>query len=202
MVKDMSEKIIKLPISEWIIQSAGFKTDLPPSTYCICYQYNINENGYGPYGFATEKSKGLLSFLFTDLMFFNKEKKSIDFCSVISTRGLYFYGSNKLISQELNEYRKKILKNKLKFKREMLEEVEPEKPEILSLYNNEQIETSVLKFFFKKECLFLFKCFLTPIAGDTLIVFDPEIWRKATEYCNNNSIETQSSNSIDDLKEW
>lgn len=51
MVNNMPEKLIKFSISEWIVQSGHFKSDLPSEAYCICYQYNIDSNGYGPYGF-------------------------------------------------------------------------------------------------------------------------------------------------------
>jgi hypothetical protein len=62
MVNNIPEKLIKFPISKWIVQSGRFKTDLPEGSYCICYQYNIDGNGYCPYGSFSERSKRLLSF--------------------------------------------------------------------------------------------------------------------------------------------
>ena len=204
MVNNMPEQLIKFPISECIIQSGHFKTDLPSEAYCICYQYNIDSNGYGPYDFLTEKSKGLLSSLFTNLMCFNKEGQNLDACSALSRKGLYFYGNNnEQVNKQLTEYRKMLLKNKLRTNKGLPEENFPEKPELLNLYDDYGgADVSVINSLIKKGYQFLFYRFFTPVAGGSVIVFDGNIWDKAVEYCKKNGIGFQEVDSVDNLKEW
>ncbi|EOH6334077.1 MULTISPECIES: hypothetical protein [Citrobacter] len=204
MVNNMPERLIKFPISEWMVQSGRFKTDLPSVAYCICYQYNIDSNGYGPYGFLTERSDRLLSILFTNLMFFSKEGKTLDACSTLSKNGVYFYGNNNdRMNKQLVEYRKVLLKNKLRTNKGLLEETCPEKPILLNLYNDYGgIEVSVINSLIEEGYHFLFDCFFTPVAGKSIIVFDCNIWDRAIEYCKNNGIDFQEVDSVDNLKEW
>ena len=168
MVNNMPEQLIKFPISECIIQSGHFKTDLPSEAYCICYQYNIDSNGYGPYDFLTEKSKGLLSSLFTNLMCFNKEGQNLDACSALSRKGLYFYGNNnEQVNKRLTEYRKMLLKNKLRTNKGLPEENFPEKPELLNLYDDYGgADVSVINSLIKKVINFFFKGFLLLSLGE------------------------------------
>lgn len=204
MVNNMPEKLIKFPISEWIVQSGRFKAYLPSTAYCICYQYNIESNGYGPYGFLTEKSERLLSFLFTNLIFFSKEGKTLDACSTLSRSGVYFYGNNNdRMNKQLAEYRKMLLKNKLRANKGLLEEASPEKPILLNLYDNDGgIKVSVINSLIKEGYQFLFNCFFTPVSGESMIIFDYKIWNRAIEYCKNNGIDFQEVDSVDNLKEW
>ena len=204
MVNNMPEKLIKFPISEWIIQSGHFKTDLPSEAYCICYQYNIDSNGYGPYGFLTEKSEGLLSFLFNNLMCFNQEDKTLDVCSTLSRNGVYFYGNNnEQVHKQLADYRRMLLKNKLRANKGLPEEVFPEKPDLLNLYDDYGgVEVSVINSLIEKGYQFLFYRFFTPVAGGGVILFDCNVWDRAIEYCNSNGISFQEVDSVDNLKEW
>lgn len=204
MVNNITEKLIKFPISKWIVQSGRFKTNLPSKAYCICYQYNIDNNGHGPYGFLTEKSERLLSFLFSNLMFFCKEGETLDACSNLSRNGIYFYGKNNdRINKQLAGYRKMLLKNKLRANKGLLEDAFPEKPELLNLYDDcGEIEINVIDSLIKEGCNFLFYFFLTPVAGGSVIIFDCNIWDRAIEYCKNNEINFQEVESVDNLKEW
>ncbi|MGG7521267.1 hypothetical protein ACQ3G4_07675 [bacterium BS0013] len=204
MVDNMPEKLIKFPISEWIVQSVHFQTDLPSEAYCICYQYNIDSNGYGPYGFLTEKSEGLLSFLFNNLLCFNKEDKTLDVCSTLSRNGVYFYGNNnEQVHKQLADYRRMLLKNKLRANKGLPEEVSPEKPDLLNLYDDYGgVDVSVINYLMEKGYQFLFYWFFTPVAGESVIVFDCNIWDRAIEYCKKNGIDFQEVDSVDNLKEW
>lgn len=204
----MPEKLIKFSISEWIIQSGHFKTDLPSEAYCICYQYNIDSNGYGPYGFLTEKSEGLLSFLFNNLMCFNQEDKTLDVCSTLSRNGVYFYGNNnEQVHKQLADYRRMLLKNKLRANKGLPEDVFPEKPDLLNLYDDYGgVEVSVINCLIEKCYQLLFYRFFTPVAGGDVILFDCNVWDRAIEYSNSNSnsngIGFQEVDSVDNLKEW
>ncbi|MFJ0492296.1 hypothetical protein [Citrobacter werkmanii] len=203
MVINANEKLIKFPISEWMLKANGFTKELPSSTYCVCYQYDIDDNGFGPYGFSTIASDKLLSFLFSNILFFDKSKNKLDFCSNIDKRGVYFYG-NKIgeIERQINEHSKLILKNKLKINKGLAEEVHAEKPLLFELYSDNKIEVDVVNEFISNKFDFLFNYFFTPMAGQTLILFNNEIWNKAVEYCKDNKIHTQEVCSIDDLKAW
>ncbi|WP_163382772.1 hypothetical protein, partial [Enterobacter hormaechei] len=51
--------------------------------------------------------------------------------------GLYFYGNNnEQVNKQLEEYRKMLLKNKLRTNKGLPEEILPDKPELLNLYDD------------------------------------------------------------------
>lgn len=203
MVNNSNEKLIKFPMSEWMIQSGGFTKVLPQSAYCICYQYNIDDNGFGPYSFSTTRSDRLLSFLFPNILFFYKNENKLESSSKIDKRGVYFYGNNNgEIDKKTKEYNKLILKNKFRANKGLPEETLVEKPPLLELYSGNTIEVNVVNELIKNNFHFLFNCFFTPMAGQTLILFDHDVWVKATEYCKDNKICVQEVNSIDDLNSW
>ncbi|MEO3988796.1 hypothetical protein [Pseudocitrobacter cyperus] len=203
MVINANEKLIKFPISEWMLKASGFTKELPSSTYCVCYQYDIDGNGFGPYGFSTIASDKLLSFLFSNIVFFDKNKNKLDLCSKLDKRGVYFYG-NKIgeIDKKINEYNKLMLKNKLKISRGLPEEAHTEKPLLFELYSDNKIKVGVVNEIINNKFDFLFNFVFTPMAGQTLILFSDEIWSKAIEYCKGNNIDTQEVGSIDNLNAW
>lgn len=203
MVNNSNEKLIKFPMSEWMIQSGGFTKVLPQSAYCICYQYNIDDNGFGPYGFSTTRSDRLLSFLFPNIAFFYKNENKLESSSKIDKRGVYFYGNNNgEIDKKTKEYNKLILKNKFRANKGLPEETLVEKPPLLELYSGNTIKVNVVNELIKNNFHFLFNCFFTPMAGQTLILFNHDVWVKATEYCKDNKICVQEVNLIDDLNSW
>ncbi|WP_101743475.1 hypothetical protein [Klebsiella aerogenes] len=107
------------------------------------------------------------------------------------------------MNKQLVEYRKVLLKNKLRTNKGLLEETCPEKPILLNLYNDYGgIEVSVINSLIEEGYHFLFDCFFTPVAGKSIIVFDCNIWDRAIEYCKNNGIDFQEVDSVDNLKEW
>lgn len=203
MVSNVNEKLIKFPISEWMLKASGFTKELPSSTYCICYQYDIDGNGFGPYGFSTIASDKLLSFLFSNIVFFDKSKNKLDLCSKIDRRGIYFYGDKTgEIDRKINKYNKLTLKNKLKINKGLPEDAHAEKPLLFELYSDNKIEVGVVKEIINNKFDFLFNFFFTPMAGQTLILFNEDIWGKAIGYCKDNNINTQVVGSIDNLKAW
>lgn len=203
MTNQKKERLIKFPLSDWIADISKFSGHLPSCAYCICYQFAWNEGDYGPYGFSSDSSKKLLSFLFNELHFYNQISISLQPALSPGNSGLYFYGPN---VGELNrlivEYKKEALKRKLKSHVTHQPDLSIEVPELINMYINDKVSTDVLTRLIKSNYSFFFSCFLTPMAGQTFIFFDMDIWDKAKSFCVQNGIEFFEADSVNELTSW
>ena len=85
------EKVIKFNIPEYM-KIFDFQADLKCSPYCICYQYNVDKNGYGSYGFNTLKSNLFLKDMFQQSYTWDKFRFKANAVDNIYSRGINFYG--------------------------------------------------------------------------------------------------------------
>ncbi|MFP1764517.1 hypothetical protein, partial [Lonsdalea quercina] len=68
MVKN--ERVIKFPLPDW---NEPFISNDELEACCFCYQYDFDENGFGPYGFNTENGRKIINKVFDgDLYYLNK----------------------------------------------------------------------------------------------------------------------------------
>ena len=86
------EQLIRFPYPLYNDSVKSLET-LIEKPYCLCYQFEVNENGYGPYGFDTEKSKELLKKLFEGLYFWHNGA-FIKNDNYNLRSGIYFYNEN------------------------------------------------------------------------------------------------------------
>lgn len=203
MVNKKLERLIKFPVSNWIADVNKLAGKIPSCAYCICYQFGLNEDNYGPYGFSTSSSEGLLRILFPEPFFYDKDNLELKQTSNFGKSGIYFYGETaKEINSELKEYKKASLKKRLLVNKGQGADFSIKAPAIVGLYEDNKVCEAVLTSFIQRKYSFFFSCFLTPMAGQTFIFFESDIWEKARSYCEVNGVQIFEANSVDELSSW
>ena len=170
-----NEKLIIFPVPNW---NRIISSDLDSMAYCICYQYNIDSNGFGAYGFNTEKAEKIISNTFPNLMFLEKDSK--DFVSLKDTKiiqqfGIYLYGNSAKLESlkiELKNYYIEKKKNEIKFKKSLIPISLPIEPLIMSLVNKDQTQSYTIKKLVNSNIGLIFCHHYMPEAGLTLIMFE------------------------------
>ena len=200
-----NEKLIIFPVPNW---NRIISSDLDSMAYCICYQYNIDLNGFGAYGFNTEKAEKIISNTFPNLMFLEKDSK--DFVSLKDTKiiqqfGIYLYGNSAKLESlkiELKNYYIEKKKNEIKFKKSLIPIFLPIEPLIMSLVNKDQTQSYTIKKLVNSNIGLIFCHHYMPEAGLTLIMFERKILlelKKNATYYKVNFVELSS---IDEMKAW
>ena len=200
-----NEKLIIFPVPNW---NRIISSDLDSMAYCICYQYNIDSNGFGAYGFNTEKAEKIISNTFPNLMFLEKDSK--DFVSLKDTKiiqqfGIYLYGNSAKLESlkiELKNYYIEKKKNEIKFKKSLIPIFLPIEPLIMSLVNKDQTQSYTIKKLVNSNIGLIFCHHYMPEAGLTLIMFERKILlelKKNATYYKVNFVELSS---IDEMKAW
>lgn len=69
-----NERLIKIPVPDF---NEIVDIKIKSKVFCLCYQFNIDENGCGPYVFDTDKSKVLLKDLFPDIYYFDGQVRGL-----------------------------------------------------------------------------------------------------------------------------
>lgn len=203
MIDYGQERLFKFPPSEWIRQLNRIKGDLPAGAFCICYQYNVDEAGNGPYGFMTSKAVELLSVLFSNIKYYDISDSKLKSGFNLNNKGVYLYG-DKLneFEGEIQSYNSVLLKRRLRINKNLSVHAAPEKPDLLKLYGDQEIDAGIVNILLTKHLSLLFSCFLTPMAGTTFILFDIDKWELAKEFCKSNNINILEVGSVDDLRAW
>jgi len=199
------ERIIKLSLPKY---KATFDCteNLKHQPYCICYQYDVCENGCGPYNFATEKAHQLIQDVFEDVYFWDTQKLKLRKVGRFP-RGLSFYGELSGIETFQKEgvvYLSMEKKNTLLSKRNKAIQELPKKPLILDLFDSEKrmYSSSVINELIERKTTFFINEFYTPEAGNTLILFDDSLIEKIKQSAYENGIDFLEVETIDDLKPW
>lgn len=201
-----NERLIRffMPVgSELINQPAK----LP--AYCVCYQYDFDLNGYGPYGFETDKSQLIIRDTFQDVYCCQEDGKG-DFFSVFkenntNKKSLYLYGNGELISAldvELKKYRLAIAKNNIKARHLLPSETLPSKPLLLDVRKDGIYQSEVLEVLIKLNCGVFIRHSYTPEAGEVFILFDESVWDEFKSNAIRQKIEILEVLSVNDLKSW
>ncbi|WP_445495991.1 hypothetical protein [Photorhabdus sp. SF281] len=198
------EKLIKYPFPEW----ANVFTDvnkLIVEPYCICYQYNVTQNGYGPYGFLTDISQKIISNIFNELYFFDSTINSLKKRENINKDGIYFYGENsenEKIMSEVYNYSHIILKNKFREKKGLPPISLPLNPVLLELYKDNLYRSEKVNELIRRDCGFIISDFYMPESGKTLIVFKPELWDEIVLLFEKEKVLFVELDSFNLLKAW
>ena len=200
-----NEKLIIFPIPNW---NRIISSDLDLMAYCICYQYNIDSNGFGPYGFNTEKAEKIISNTFPNLMFLEKDSEgfvSLKDTKIIQQFGIYLYGNSAKLESlkiELKNYYIEKKKNEIKFKKSLIPISLPIEPLIMSLVNKDQTQSYTIKKLVNSNIGLIFCHHYMPEAGLTLIMFEKktllELIKNATHY----KVNFVELSSIDEMKAW
>lgn len=200
-----NEKLIVFPVPNW---NRIISSELDSMAYCICYQYGIDSNGFGPYGFNTEKAEKIISTTFPNLMFLEKDNEgfiSLKDTKIVQQFGIYLYGNSVKLESlkiELKNYYIEKKKNEIKFKKSMVPISLPTEPLIMSLLNKDQAQNDTIKKLVNSNIGLIFCHHYMPEAGLTLIMFERKILlelKKNATYYKVNFVELIS---IDEMKAW
>ena len=200
-----NEKLIIFPVPNW---NRIISSDLDSIAYCICYQYNIDSNGFGTYGFSTKKAEKIIINTFPNLMFL--EKDSEDFVSLKDTKiiqqfGIYLYGNSAKLESlkiELKNYYIEKKKNEIKFKKSLIPISLPIEPLIMSLVNKDQTQSYTIKKLVNSNIGLIFCHHYMPEAGLTLIMFEKKILLELKKNATHNKVNFVELSSIDEMKAW
>ena len=200
-----NEKLIVFPVPNW---NRIISSELDSMAYCICYQYGIDSNGFGPYGFNTEKAEKIISTTFPNLMFLEKDNEgfiSLKDTKTVQQFGIYLYGNSVKLESlkiELKNYYIEKKKNEIKFKKSLVPISLPTEPLIMSLLNKDQAQNDTIKKLVNSNIGLIFCHHYMPEAGLTLIMFERKILlelKKNATYYKVNFVELSS---IDEMKAW
>ncbi|ANI30570.1 hypothetical protein PL78_12130 [Yersinia entomophaga] len=202
----IKERLIKFPVPDW---NRVISSDLDSIAYCLCYQYDVDINNYGPYGFTTSTSLKIINDTFPNMYFYKNADNStnVKLISVgnVKNKGAYLYGSNEKIehlSVELDKYQIIEKKNEIKMRKSLSLDPPPAKPLISNLSNNHGYESDVIKKIISFGCGFFIYHHYMPEAGDSFILFDRELVSSLKNCALNYGIEFLEVSSINDMKSW
>ena len=170
-----NEKLIIFPIPNW---NRIISSDLDSMAYCVCYQYDIDSNDFGPYGFNTEKAEKIISNTFPNLMFLKKDNNdfiSLQNTEVIRQFGIYLYGNPaklELLNIELKKYYIEKKKNEIKFKKSLISTSSPREPLVMSLLHSDQTQSYTIRKLVNSNIGLILCHHYMPEAGLTLIMFE------------------------------
>jgi hypothetical protein len=172
--------------------------------YCLCYQYDINDVGRGPYGFNTANSRKIIHSVFENLRYWNKKYSQFIDHTEIKKDGLYTYGDNSFFIKQqeyVNNYSLALKKKELLSKKGLTHSL-PQIPILSYLWKESLIDTSAVNLILKDSMQFFILDFFAPEAGKTLILFDKSIKKRIKEASALVNIDFYTVNQINDLPAW
>lgn len=200
-----NEKLIKFPIPEW---NRVVSFDLDSIAYCICYQYNIDSSGFGPYGFNTVTAEKIISKTFVNLMYLEKSDNGnllLRHVENIRKHGVYLYGNNSRLESlniDASKYFLAKKKNELKLKKRLQQEPLPPEPLILNLLNEDGYISDAINNILCMNLGIIICHNYMPEAGQALILFDQNILSDLKSNASYYKVEFVEVSSIDKMKPW
>ena len=177
--------------------------NLAQKPYCLCCQYDVNEYGYGPYGF-TDKGKAVLKSLFSDIYHW-KDNNLVEYHSWNFRNGLYFYDEKTWVESHvkaINNYNLQQKKAKLLKDKGIDTDSNELIPPLLTGLSDGHFKADVLNELINQNVKFFISHFFTPEAGETFILFDPSLTTKLPMVAEKQSVEFCDVGSIDELCAW
>ncbi|KHN49262.1 hypothetical protein [Pectobacterium fontis] len=202
MVKN--ERIIKFPLPDW---NEPFVLNDDLDAYCICYQYDFDQNGFGPYGFNTDNGKKIINAVFDDnLYYLNKSNmEKVTKSQLVKKKGVYVYSKQKPIGDLyciFESYKKSCLKNEIKKRKSLPLSPEPIKPVVFKLMEGGQIYSKDIKEILDMGYgVFIINHYM-PEAGDAFIFFDNDLYFLFKKCAMSLNVGCLVVDSINKLNSW
>lgn len=193
------ERLIKIPVPDF---NEVIDNEITSESFCLCYQFNIDDSGYGRYGFDTEKAKDLLKNLFPDLYCYDDKIKTLVKKKSLDSQGLYFFENWEKIKAELDGYKLTIKKNEILARKGMAIKNCNEKPRLFEVYENGKLSSNVVDELISLDCGFFIVNNYMPQGGKCLIFIDSSHLDKIQLAAKNMDIKFDDLPSIDSLKAW
>lgn len=197
------ERIIEFPLDHKSVFGGELK--MFPG-FSVCYQYDVTEHGFGPYGFATLQAKTLVEKVFNPLVYWDAERQKLDEVAFPYRAGIYFLENQNCLSElarDLSMYRQRTLISALRAKRgESKMPVSDEEPLLLRVVKAGKIQPNVIKELVRGGYTFIILHSYSTEAGKTFVFFDSWIREKILDFSKANNICYSVCSSIDDLTSW
>lgn len=178
-----------------------------PRGFCICYQHDVNESGYGPYGFHTAKSKTLLKRALGPLIYWNSERGQLVDVDIPRADGIYFFKDQSYvlkIKEEVLTYQKFQALQALRdrYKKTSILTSSSAKPVLLDVAQGQKISGAAISKILESNCSFLISYSRITEIGQILVFFDTSLREQIREIAEDEGINYKTERSIDDLKAW
>lgn len=201
------EQLIEFPLTPYYISNSPLTLPADTYGYCICYQYDVNEHGYGPYGFRTNSAKNLLGQVFGPLSYWDDTRKKMLDTAAPDGGGLYFFKGQsqieKLEEEIVNQQRAEALQTlKKKYGKSSPTEQTTNQPLLYHPYEDEKIRATVIETLLKSSWEFFFIYRDLNLGGQTLVFFSPLARKKIRDHSEQNNIHYIAVSSADELKDW
>lgn len=197
------ERIFIFPLPSWNNPIKGEITAGKP--YCLCYQYNVDVNGYGPYGFCTQNAQEIIKDIFGLLYYWRVDKSELVFRDMPTEAGIYFYGDPSYIERlqgQVNKYRSMQRKNEMLERKGIPTSPLPPLPLLFTLSDSFFFDGVSLDRLVRESNKFFIRHFYTPEAGEVLILFDDDILDRIKIVTDHRQIDLLEVDSINKLNSW
>lgn len=196
MVKN--ERIIKFPVPDW---KRLFSKEFDKITTCFCYQYDIDENFYGPYGFDSSIAKEIINDFISEFLFYDVIERKLINVKNVYRNGLYVSSDGNPLGNEIESYSMAVKKNELR-KRKGLNEAEVKKPILLSMDSECKIPDKVIFHLINNHIPFLIVNGYMPEAGKSIMIFSDEVVKRFFDIVRKYNVDICEVDNIDLMKSW
>lgn len=201
------ERIIEYPLQQNCVVEISTTDPALPEGYCICYQYDVTPDGYGPYGFETEKAKTLLHQIFEPLIYWNNTRQKLIDTTIPQGSGLFLKKDQvyvKYLEYELSNYYQKTAIRKLreKYKKHTSAKTTYTAPLLQSISQDGKIPASVISNLIENECEFFLGEIEINTGGLHLAFFDVATKEKIKIHAKAIGVDYHVLKSIEELKAW
>ncbi len=194
-----NELLIKIPVPDFN-EIVDIKLD--SKAFCLCYQYDIDNKGYGRYGFDTEKANNLISILFPHIYYYDVEMAGIVKKTSLTSKGIYFFKNWERVKHDLEKNKLNIKKNEILAKKGIAVPTCTQKPLLYEIYNDGKLSSKVLGKFERQGCYFFIVNNYMPQGGKCLMFMDETYLEVIYSAARELNLNFKSFPSIDFLKAW
>jgi hypothetical protein len=202
------ERIIEFPQRNYQIYGSELQPKISKQGYCFCYQHDVNESGYGPYGFRTATAKTILDEVFEPVSLWDDSRKVLIDAEIQDIGGglLFLKDQPYLIQleQELSQYRQAVTLYTLRkrYGKASAGEFPPEEHFLYSAYRKGAIQPAVISRLLEENCTFFYGYSDMNLVGTVFIFFDPIFREKMKSSAEHLNIHYWLAKSFNELASW
>lgn len=198
------ERVLRFPLPKWNNPLCG-DLIVARNPYCVCYQYSVDPEGYGPYGFGTQRAREIIRAVFGDLQFWSVNAMDLIRRDLPTESGVYFYDDPPFIEKlrsQLSAYRLGQTKKTILEKRGQTIDSLSSPPALVTLCTEKGLDGLAMSHLLRESsCLFI-RHFYSPEAGDTLILFDEGPFNRLKAAAAHLAVEVSEADAIENMKPW
>ncbi|WP_268800688.1 hypothetical protein [Pseudomonas huanghezhanensis] len=201
------ERIIEYPFEQNYGVEVSSTEPALPEGYCVCYQYDVNSDGYGPYGFETDTAKTLLSKIFEPLVYWNNIREKLIDATIPQGSGLFFNKDQlyvKELEHELSSYQQaEAIRNlRQKYGKDADEKRTHAMPLLQSISKDGKAPRSLISNLIANKCAFFLGDLEINTGGLQLTFFDIAAKERIKHHAKSMRIDYCVLKSKQELKVW